>query len=199
MSAALADQETTRISNAERVAPLRPEHLAYVIYTSGSTGRPKGVGNTHENVWRLLNQTEEWFNFGSDDVWTLFHSYAFDFSVWELWGAFAYGGRLVIVPDDARHSPEALLDLLVKEQVTVLNQTPTVFYNLCEVLEARGDDVDLSHLKTIVFGGEALDPGKLLRWYRLGHECRLVNMYGITEISVHATYFEYNEHAADVF
>ena len=199
LSAALADQETARISNVERVAPLRPEHLAYVIYTSGSTGRPKGVGNTHENVWRLLNQTEEWFNFGSDDVWTLFHSYAFDFSVWELWGAFAYGGRLVIVPDDARHSPEALLDLLVKEQVTVLNQTPTVFYNLCEVLEARGDDVDLSHLKTIVFGGEALDPGKLLRWYRLGHECRLVNMYGITEISVHATYFEYNEHAADVF
>ena len=199
LSAALADQETARISNVERVAPLRPEHLAYVIYTSGSTGRPKGVGNTHENVWRLLNQTEEWFNFGSDDVWTLFHSYAFDFSVWELWGAFAYGGRLVIVPDDARHSPEALLDLLVKEQVTVLNQTPTVFYNLCEVLEARGDDVDLSHLKTIVFGGEALDPGKLLRWYRLGHECRLVNMYGITEISVHATYFEYNEHAATFF
>ena len=139
MSAALADQETARISNVERVAPLRPEHLAYVIYTSGSTGRPKGVGNTHENVWRLLQSNGRRFNFGSDDVWTLFHSYAFDFSVWELWGAFAYGGRLVIVPDDARQSPEALLDLLVKNKYGSKCKPQRCSSNLCEVLEARGD------------------------------------------------------------
>ena len=97
---------------------------AYVIYTSGSTGRPKGCVVTHENVVRLMRGTEGWYEFGSEDVWTLFHSYAFDFSVWELWGALLYGGRLVVVSHEVSRSPEAMYALLETEKVTVLNQTP---------------------------------------------------------------------------
>src|SRR5699024_3361841 len=101
------------------------EGACYVIYTSGSTGRPKGVLVTHANVVRLFTATERWFSFGASDVWTLFHSAAFDFSVWELWGALLYGGRLVIVPHDVSRAPQAFHALVRREGVTVLNQTPS--------------------------------------------------------------------------
>ncbi|NUT40407.1 MAG: AMP-binding protein, partial [Thermoactinospora sp.] len=138
---------------------LRPGDAAYVIYTSGSTGRPKGVLVTHHNVVRLLTATEPWFGFGPGDVWTLFHSYAFDFSVWELWGALLYGGRLVVVPQETSRSPADLLDLLERERVTVLNQTPSAFYQL-----AAADDGRTLALRYVIFGGEALEPARLAAW-----------------------------------
>jgi amino acid adenylation domain-containing protein/non-ribosomal peptide synthase protein (TIGR01720 family) len=173
----------------EENLPADPSSLAYVIYTSGSTGRPKGVLVTHANVGRLLHSTDEWYGFGRSDVWTLFHSYAFDFSVWELWGALAYGGRLVIVPYWVSRSPQAFCDLLVREAVTVLNQTPSAFMQLMPVATALGDETALA-LRWVVFGGEALDPGTLAPWTRrFGVEQpALVNMYGITETTVHVTY-----------
>ncbi|MGH9362996.1 MAG: amino acid adenylation domain-containing protein, partial [Thermoanaerobaculia bacterium] len=166
----------------------RPDHAAYVIYTSGSTGRPKGVVVTHANVVRLLRATEAWFGFDQRDVWTLFHSFAFDFSVWELWGALAYGGRLVVVPYEVSRSPEALLDLLAAEGVTVLNQTPSAFRQLIQAGETAGPR-ELA-LRYVIFGGEALELQSLRPWFdRHGDERpRLVNMYGITETTVHATY-----------
>jgi len=168
--------------------PPDPDSLAYVIYTSGSTGRPKGVLVTHANVVRLLRSTETWFDFGPRDVWTLFHSYAFDFSVWELWGALAYGGRVVVVPYVVSRSPETFLELLVREGVTVLNQTPSAFMQLAPVAVA-GARPALA-LRWVVFGGEALDPKNLRPWARrFGYASpRLVNMYGITETTVHVTY-----------
>ncbi|PHM40846.1 Amino acid adenylation [Xenorhabdus szentirmaii] len=84
---------------------LTPHHLAYIIYTSGSTGQPKGVMVEHANITRLFAATQARFQFDNHDVWTLFHSFAFDFSVWELWGALAYGGRLVVIPADCARSP----------------------------------------------------------------------------------------------
>ena len=113
------------------------DRLAYVIYTSGSTGRPKGVAVTHGDVSRLLAATRPLFGFGPDDVWTLLHSYAFDFSVWEIWGALAHGGRLVVVPYAVSRAPEELLRLLAAERVTVLNQTPSAFAQLAPVAVAR--------------------------------------------------------------
>jgi len=179
---------STAPTDRERGAPLRSSHLAYVIYTSGSTGRPKGVAITHRNVARLLLATRNAFQFGPDDVWTLFHSYAFDFSVWEIWGALLHGGRLLVVDDDVRRSPPDFLELLRRERVTVLNQTPSAFYALMQADESAGG-TDLA-LRFVIFGGEGLELGRLGRWYAY-HGDRtpvLVNMYGITETTVHVTH-----------
>jgi amino acid adenylation domain-containing protein len=166
-------------------------NLAYVIYTSGSTGRPKGVLVRHRQVVRLFAATQSWFGFGAGDVWTLFHSFAFDFSVWELWGALLHGGRLVVVPYWVSRSPEAFLDLLRRERVTVLNQTPSAFRQLVGAEGAEeGGGADGLSLRWIVFGGEALDFESLRPWFeRHGdRRPRLVNMYGITETTVHVTW-----------
>jgi amino acid adenylation domain-containing protein len=165
-----------------------PDDLAYVIYTSGSTGKPKGVLVTHANVTRLFSATDPWFGFGPHDTWTLFHSYAFDFSVWELWGALLYGGRLVIVPYWISRDPAAFRKLLVDERVTILNQTPSAFRQLiqADLAEASAPYA----LREIIFGGEALELQSLKPWIeRYGDaKPRLVNMYGITETTVHVTY-----------
>ncbi|MEU5978853.1 amino acid adenylation domain-containing protein [Streptomyces sp. NPDC047315] len=167
----------------------RPADAAYTIFTSGSTGRPKGVVVTHANVVRLLTSTAGSFGFGADDVWTLFHSTAFDFSVWELWGALLHGGRLVVVDEDTARSPDEFLDLLVEQGVTVLNQTPSAFTELVEA-DARRPAVSARlRLRYVVFGGEALEPWRLVDWYARHPDSapRLVNMYGITETTVHVT------------
>ncbi len=161
-----------------------------MIYTSGSTGRPKGVAVTHVNVVRLFAKTRPWFGFGASDVWTLFHSFAFDFSVWEIWGALIHGGRLVVVPYWVSRSPGAFRDLLRDRRVTVLNQT----LGLPPVDPRPGDGGGPGWLtalrRTVIFGGEALELQALRPWFeRHGDESpRLVNMYGITETTVHVTY-----------
>ena len=166
---------------------VRPDHLCYVIYTSGSTGRPKGVLVRHGSVARLLSATQAWFGCGPADVWTLFHSCSFDFSVWELWGALAYGGRLVVVPYWVSRSPEAFRRLLAEERVTVLNQTPSAFRQLVQADAEAGDSLAL---RLVIFGGEALDLAALRPWYErhAPDVPRLVNMYGITETTVHVSY-----------
>ncbi|WP_049563523.1 non-ribosomal peptide synthetase [Nonomuraea sp. SBT364] len=173
-------------------AAAAPDDVVYVIYTSGSTGRPKGVEVTHANVLRLFTATEAAFSFGPGDVWTLFHSYAFDFSVWEIWGALLHGGRLVVVPRDVVRDPGRFVDLLREERVTVLNQTPSAFRQLAAF--AAEDDPRLTGLalRAVVFGGERLDMGELTPWIRrfgTGRP-RLINMYGITETTVHTTLHE---------
>jgi len=164
------------------------EDLAYLMYTSGSTGKPKGVMVTHRNVVRLLEQTEPWFHFGAEDVWTMFHSIAFDFSVWEIWGPLLTGGRLVIVPFAVSRSPREFYELLSRERVTVLNQTPSAFFMLIQV-EQDSTPLPLS-LRVVIFGGEALQYRKLAPWFQRHGDMtpQLVNMYGITETTVHVTY-----------
>ena len=180
------DTEQSYGSDPDLIRHFDPRHPCYVIYTSGSTGTPKGVVVTHANVVRLFSATREWFNFDANDVWTLFHSYAFDFSVWELWGALLYGGRLVIVPYLVSREPGAFYQLLCKERVTVLNQTPSAFRQL---MQAEHNTEDLA-LRFVIFGGEALELQSLGPWFeRHGDEQPLlVNMYGITETTVHVTY-----------
>ena len=166
-----------------------PANLAYAIYTSGSTGTPKGTLVEHRNVVRLLYATQPWFHFGPHDVWTVFHSPAFDFSVWELWGALATGGCAVLVPYLVSRSPEAFRALLARHKVTVLNQTPSAFRALLQADADAPDPHDLA-LRLVIFGGEALDPRSLKPWVdRHGDQVPLlVNMYGITETTVHVTY-----------
>ncbi|MGA8114940.1 MAG: AMP-binding protein, partial [Actinocatenispora sp.] len=164
-----------------------PDGIAYVIYTSGTTGTPKGVPVAHRNVLALLSATAGLFELGPDDTWLLYHSPAFDFSVWEMWGALAYGGHLVIPDRWARLSPEASVELLVKRGVTVLNQTPTAFATLSRAILDRDDRPPLRY---VVFGGERLAPSVLRPWAdAVGLEApRLVNMYGLTEATVHCTF-----------
>jgi amino acid adenylation domain-containing protein len=174
---------------------LTGENLAYVIYTSGSTGKPKGCEISHHNVVRLFTATDDWYHIDHRDVWTVFHSVAFDFSVWEIWGALLYGGRLVVVPYWISRSPGEFLELLAAEQVTVLNQTPSAFGQLMQA-EARMDSSKPLALRLVIFGGEALDVQSLKPWFdRHGDVCpQLVNMYGITETTVHVTYRPLTRH-----
>ncbi|MBV8416480.1 MAG: amino acid adenylation domain-containing protein, partial [Verrucomicrobia bacterium] len=164
--------------------------IAYIIYTSGSTGKPKGVPVTHGNIVRLFDSCEPWFHFDAGDVWTLFHSIAFDFSVWELWGALLYGGQLVVVPYWVSREPAELLRLLARRRVTVLNQTPSAFRHFDHAEEAKDAATPPLTLRYIIFGGEALELQSLSPWFeRHGDQRpRLINMYGITETTVHVTY-----------
>ncbi|MGW2263282.1 amino acid adenylation domain-containing protein [Streptomyces koyangensis] len=163
---------------------------AYAIYTSGSTGRPKGVVVPHHNVVRLFSASDSRYGFGQDDVWSLFHSFAFDVSVWEIWGALLHGGRLVVVPQEVTRSPGDLLRLLADERVTVLSQTPSAFYQLMAADRADPRSGARLALRWIIFAGEALDLGRLDEWYARHAEDApvLVNMYGITETTVHASF-----------
>jgi amino acid adenylation domain-containing protein len=187
---ALDDEGAERDGEGGPEVAVDPGNPAYAIYTSGSTGRPKGVLVTHGNVLRLFAATDGWFGFGPDDVWTLFHSYAFDFSVWEIWGALLHGGRLVVVPHATSRSPEEFRALLAREQVTVLNQTPSAFQHLQHADERADPARDPLALRFVLFGGEALEPRSLAPWFaRHGdRRPRLVNLYGITETTVHVTY-----------
>ncbi|RML34065.1 Syringopeptin synthetase A [Pseudomonas syringae pv. atrofaciens] len=167
---------------------VKPSDLAYVIYTSGSTGLPKGVMVEHRNVARLFSATRDRFGFNEQDIWALFHSFAFDFSVWEIWGALLHGGRLLIVPQLVSRSPEDFHDLLCSAGVTVLNQTPSAFRQL---IAAQGDKGQAHSLRQVIFGGEALETAMLKPWYarKVNASTQLVNMYGITETTVHVTYY----------
>lgn len=169
-----------------------PSSPAYVIYTSGSTGQPKGVAVSHGNVVALLRHALPLFDFSEDDVWTLFHGVSFDFSVWELWGALATGARCLVLPLDVVRSPHALLAELVRRRVTVLNQVPSVFTHLVAVHEEQGTPP--LALRYVIFGGESvkLPAVELFRKQLVeGGNASVpvfVNMYGITEITVHATW-----------
>ncbi len=185
----------------DKLAGLSPEDLnldipynqrAYVIYTSGTTGKPKGVLIPHSNVIRLFSATDQWFGFNEKDVWTQFHSVAFDFSVWEIWGALFHGGRLVMVPVDTAKSSEDFYNLVAQEQVTVLNQTPSAFTQFIRIDEHQSSELSLRY---VIFGGEALDFSALDTWEnRHGLEApQLINMYGITETTVHVTYHRVNK------
>jgi amino acid adenylation domain-containing protein/thioester reductase-like protein len=185
-----SDWQKIRLNNeTSPKTDCRPENIAYIIYTSGSTGIPKGVQVSHYNVVRLFQSTDSLFNFNQQDVWTFFHSSTFDFSVWELWGSLFYGGRLIVIPFWLSRSTKIFYQLLRQEKVTVLNLTPSSFQPIIKLDQQQQVAPDLN-LRLVIFGGEALDLQKLEPWFeRHGDKTpQLVNMYGITETTVHVTY-----------
>jgi iturin family lipopeptide synthetase A len=194
--------ESICIESADQIVPsgqllklATPADLCYIIYTSGTTGNPKGVMVEHRNVVRLLFNDAFQFNFNENDVWTMFHSHCFDFSVWEMYGALLFGGRVIIIPKVKAIDTKGFLKLLKDEKVTVLNQTPSAFYNLIkEELALPTNDL---HLKYVIFGGEALFPAKLKGWYNKYPDVQLINMFGITETTVHVTYKEIGSYEID--
>lgn len=182
--ASLAQEDDSNVGTSD------PDALAYVIYTSGSTGRPKGCLVTHMNVARLFDATDAWYGFGPADVWPLFHSHAFDVSVWEIWGSLGYGGKLVVVPYLTTRSPDEFLALLVREKVTVLNQTPSAFRPLIEADRRAALPAGSLHLRRVIFAGEPLSFEMLRPWFERHGDQKpvMVNMYGITETTVHVSY-----------
>ncbi|NDB69407.1 MAG: amino acid adenylation domain-containing protein, partial [Methylocystaceae bacterium] len=192
LQAELAALSNAPITDRECTRALTPDHLAYVIYTSGTTGKPKGVGIPHRNVVSLVLGCCELYDFKSTDVWTLFHSYAFDFSVWEIWGPFLTGARTILVPDVIRRSFYDFRTLLAEQAVTVLSQTPSSFYQLTNIEKEFGDNAAPLSLRYVVFGGEALDPQQLLMWPGLDKQPvpQFRNMYGITETTIHVTHID---------
>ncbi|HAT2884968.1 non-ribosomal peptide synthetase [Serratia marcescens] len=181
------EQPLTGESDDLQDVGVRPAHLAYVIYTSGSTGKPKGVMVEHRQVARLFSATNAWFNFSAADRWCLFHSFAFDFSVWEVWGAWLYGGQLFIVPQAIARSAPDFYHFVCRSGITVLNQTPSAFKAF---IQAQAHSEARQQLREIVFGGEMLKPCDLAPWFARpeNRQTRLINMYGITETTVHVTY-----------
>ncbi len=182
------DSDTFEGPGDRLINKTRPSDMAYIIYTSGSTGKPKGVMVEHHNVIRLMRNDKFYFDFDENDTWSLFHSFSFDFSVWEMYGALLFGGRLIIVPKDAAQSPELFRDLLVEKKVTILNQTPGAFYNLIDE-DTQHERQELA-FRFVIFGGEALKPIMLKPFYKRYPDTKLINMYGITETTVHVTYKE---------
>ena len=176
----ISEQPSTNLS-----IDVKPNNLAYVIYTSGSTGKPKGALIEHYNVVRLFRTDSPIYDFNESDVWTMFHSFCFDFTVWEMYGALLFGGRLVIVPKHITKDASLFAELLLSEKVTVLNQTPSAFYALQDIVV---DKIKSLPVRYVIFGGEALNPAKLQPWQKAFGECTLINMYGITETTVHVTY-----------
>ncbi|BBZ36300.1 hypothetical protein MCNF_49050 [Mycolicibacterium confluentis] len=168
-----------------------PDDTAYIIYTSGTTGTPKGVAIPHRNVALLLESLDPDLDLAGQ-VWSQCHSLAFDFSVWEIFGAVLRGGRVVVVSETAARSPQDLHALLIAEQVTMLSRTPSAFYALQTADAALSPELrEQLRLQAVVFGGEALEPQRLRPWSdNHPHSPRLINMYGITETTVHASFRE---------
>ncbi len=176
-------------ANTDLNLPVSSHQLAYVIYTSGTTGQPKGVLQQHNNVVSLFHATENNFHFTEKDVWLFFHSYVFDFTIWEIWGAFLYGGKLIIPNQQQSKDFEELHQLCKKNKVTVLNLTTAVFLKFSEIL-LNNCDQPLSNLHYIIMGGEKLNFQRQESWFSSCYQKRpvLVNLYGITETAVISTY-----------
>lgn len=168
---------------------ITPENGIYVIYTSGTTGNPKGVMIQHKNIVRLFRNDEFEFDFDENDCWTMFHSFCFDFSVWEMYGALLNGGKLVLPERETVQNSKEFLELLEREKVTVLNQVPSAFYQLMNV-HNENKTIRLEKLRYLIFGGEALEPARLRKWKKNNSHVKIINMYGITETTVHVTYKE---------
>ena len=168
-------------------------HPAYVMYTSGSTGRPKGVVISHADVVNLLSAMGREYDYSPDDVWAMYTSYAFDVSVSEVWVSLCWGGRLVVLDYLTTRTPPDLVRVLDAERVTVINMTPSAFYQLAEAVREPSVRTFPASVRSMILAGEALDFLQVRRWFADRERCegsagpQLNNMYGPTEATVYST------------
>ncbi|MFK3865838.1 amino acid adenylation domain-containing protein [Pseudoalteromonas rhizosphaerae] len=194
VSASLFEQIASQDLSVKQLPAIVPDQLAYVIYTSGSTGKPKGVLVNHRPLNHLFDSTEASVQFRSDDNWVLFHSYAFDFSVWEIWGALLFGATLHIPDNQTRRSPQEFRDYLLDNRITILNQTPSAFYSL---IDEDSLSTDLLPLRLVILSGDKLNLNRVNGWAeRYGAACELLNIYGITETTVFVSEYKISQEEA---
>ncbi|MCQ4122724.1 non-ribosomal peptide synthetase, partial [Rhodococcus tibetensis] len=171
--------ELAATSNAPFASAAEPDSTAYVLFTAGSTARPKPVSLSHRAVLAAFVSARDSFGFDTSDVWTTFPAHTFDFSVWELWGAFLHGGRLLIVDDETARSPRDTSALIRREHVTILSRTPTAFYPILRAPSPAENE--LSALRLVVLGGEAVSGDLVARLSTLPASTTAVLMYACTE------------------
>jgi tyrocidine synthetase-3 len=178
-----------KCDNSNLLKAIQPElnDICYLIYTSGTTGQPKGCCVTNANLSNLFLGSLAKFTITCEDRWIMAHSYGFDFSTWEIWGALLNGCSLIIPDRMTVKDSFKFYELLLEEKITILNQTPKSFDNLMLVGESSAQLIDLKYL---IFGGDKLNTKKIEVWKSQNNQVTIVNMYGITETTVHVTYKE---------
>jgi len=163
------------------------DSLAYIIYTSGSTGKPKGTLTTHYNVTRVVKDTN-YIEFQRSDRVLQLSDYAFDGSVFDIYGALLNGAALVMLKREDVLEIETLCRLIKKEKISVFFVTTALFNTLVDVgLES------LLGVRKILFGGERVSEVHAAKALRFLGKDRILHVYGPTETTVYATYFPINE------
>lgn len=169
---------------------LSPADLAYIIYTSGSTGKPKGVMLKHESVINLITDNQRIYQASKNDVFSQFISYSFDPSVTETFTAFFSGARLHMLTSMERISIEAFAEMIAREKVTTAT-IPNAFFTQLATHLSSDYQYQLSSLKYLSVGGEALMPAVIQKWReKFGTTTAIINVYGPTECTVLSSYYK---------
>ncbi|MDX3855197.1 non-ribosomal peptide synthetase [Streptomyces sp. AK02-01A] len=183
--AALTDAE----DDSDPVVLGTPADPAYVIYTSGSTGRPKGVVVTHENLVHAVHMWQRAYDLDPEWTYQQAASFSFDMFVGETLRALCTGGRLVVVPREVLLDPAALYELMRTERVRCTELVPAVLRALLAHVAASGERLDFVRL--LIGGGEKWQVREYQEAQRLvGAGNRVVNAYGVTEVTVDNVYFD---------
>ncbi|MGW4769103.1 amino acid adenylation domain-containing protein [Nocardia sp. NPDC004278] len=171
------------VTDADRVAPLRPHNVAYVLFTSGSTGRPKGVAVSHCSAVNQVRWLSGTYALTPNDVIMLKSPATFDMSVWELFATLAVGARLVIARADGHTDPAYLAETIAAQRVTITALVPSMLAVFADAAPAGS----LESVRTLLVGGEAFGPEVVAAVRRIVPGVELHNLYGPTEFTVCAT------------
>ncbi len=183
----------TIINNRKNIdlqnATMKEDYL-YYIYTSGSTGEPKGIMTKNSNVVNLFNGTKNIFDLSEKEIWAMYHTYTFDFSTWEIYGALLNGAKLIVISREESYDARKLIKVLEKERITLLNHTPANFSGLLNKIKEEKANLNV---KKLLIGGESVNPRLFSDWNKLYPKTKMFEVYGPTESTIFSNYWEVNE------